>query len=366
MTDKYKILCLDGGGIRGVLSAGILKQIETTLKEKRGLELHQYFDLISGTSTGSILAAGIACQMDADSLIALYEKRGKDIFLESVRRRREWRIISRLIGSHQLYPHEKGNDQGLANVLKQELKYQGKSPRISEIPSPNLLILAYDVLSRNTTWFSNNFPNGKGESKEWYDDLELWKLCTASASAPTFFPPYKLPYSNNPEGNLPHIDGGVSANNPALTAIAHALWIEREKRQLELSDIAVLSIGAGKTNRPFTYQEVKQWGVLDWIKHLPDIFLNPSSRNTEDICRQLLSSVKSAHLRLDFDLNERDKETKQLKSDQKQEISEEIDDPTLSPALLEAADSYLKSGTVDYKGETVSVLSAIQQFIEFN
>ncbi|NEO65121.1 MAG: hypothetical protein F6J98_33900 [Moorea sp. SIO4G2] len=61
----FKILSLDGGGMRGVISARILQEIEKTIKEKYGQELHEYFDLISGTSTGSILAAGIACNMTA-------------------------------------------------------------------------------------------------------------------------------------------------------------------------------------------------------------------------------------------------------------------------------------------------------------
>ena len=375
MTNKYKILCLDGGGIRGVLSARILKQVETTLKDKKRQALHEYFDLISGTSTGSILAAGIACQMEAEELIKVYQERGKDIFLKWVRWQRGWRWISRFMGGNVLYPHECGKDKGLANVLKEKLKYKGKSPenweisempKISEIPKPHLLILAYDVFSRNTTWFSNNSPNGK---REWYDDIELWKICTASASAPTFFPPYKLPYPDNAEKNLPHIDGGVSANNPSLSAIAHALWIEREKRPLNLSDIAVLSIGTGKTTQPFTYEEVKQWGLPRWAQHIPDIFMDPGAKNTEDICRQLLNSVNSvngvnsAHLRLNFDLNKRDKG----KLQQKQEIKEEIDDPTICSDLIEAAEGYLKSGEVEYMGqEGVKVKDAIDKFIEFN
>ena len=371
MTAKYKILSLDGGGIRGVLSAKILQQIEKTLWNKKQQRLHEYFDLIAGTSTGSILAAGIACQMDADQLIDFYIDFGKDIFLWDVRWQRKYRLLSRFIGNHALYPHERGENKGLANVLKKNLKFKSEppenstiieTPKISEIPSPHLLILAYDVLSRNTTWFSNNSPE---DPREWYDDIELWKICTASASAPTFFPPYKL-YHPKKKEDLTHIDGGVSANNPALSAIAHALLIEKEKRQLKLSDIAVLSIGTGQTTRPFTYEEVKKWGQFGWIRNLPDIFLNPSAQNSEAICKQLINSIGGAHLRLDFQLNERVEGSKQLKDDQKQEISEQIDDPTICSDLIDAAKGYLNFGKVNYRGEKFIVLDGIQQFIEEN
>ncbi|MFB8790478.1 MAG: patatin-like phospholipase family protein [Potamolinea sp.] len=179
-----------------------------------------------------------------------------------------------------------------------------KSPKISEITSPRLLILAYDVFSRNTTWFTNNRP---GENPCWYDNVELWKICTASASATTFFPPYELPYNSNEK--IPHIDGGVSANNPELSAIAHALLMEnkKDKNQLNVNEIAVLSIGTGNTTRPYSYQQVKGWGTLGWVKRLPDIFMNPSAQNSESICAQILESLggDKNYLRLNFDLNAR-------------------------------------------------------------
>ena len=382
----FKILSIDGGGIRGVLSATILKEIEATLQAKNKPKLHEYFNLIAGTSTGSILAAGIACQLDAETLINLYKEYGRDIFLESVRQQRKWRWLSRLGltqlfgGGYVLYPHERG-EKGLAKVLEKKLRYQGKSPQIGEIAEPHLLILAYDVLSRNTTWFTNNRP----DQGEWYDNIELWKICTASASAPTFFPPYELPF--NQEQNIPHIDGGVSANNPALTAIAHALYIDKidkhKTQKLNMSDIAVLSIGTGKTTRPYSHKEIEKWSLAGWVTHLPDIFMNPSAKNSEDICRQFFDSLGSTHLRLDFDLNERfqgERQPKRLreilpdkssynkyifkKKNERKKISEEMDNPEVCPDLIEAAQCYLDCGEVDYKGKTMSVKSAIEQFID--
>ncbi|EAW36267.1 patatin-like phospholipase family protein [Lyngbya sp. PCC 8106] len=374
----FKIISLDGGGIRGVLSATILRAVQTTLTEKKGHKLHEYFDLASGTSTGSILAAGIACQMDTDKMINLYKDEGKNIFLDSVRQQRQWRIVSQAVGSHVFYPHEQG-ERGLAKVLENQLEHPelGKNVKIGQITKPHILIPAYDVYSRNTTWFNNSDPTA------WYSNLELWKICTASASAPTFFPPYELPY--NADQSLPHIDGGVSANNPALMAITQALYIEK-KNGLNLSDIAVLSIGTGNTTKAFKYEDIKGWGQLGWARHLPDMFMNPAAQISEAICCQILESAEGHYLRLDFDLNERFKGERQpsrlrqtlakleepynkyIAEHKKQEkkVNEDIDNPDSCPELIEAAECYLECGKVYYKNQWVSVQEAIEQFIESN
>ncbi|MEA5495792.1 patatin-like phospholipase family protein [Limnoraphis robusta] len=380
----FKILSLDGGGIRGVLSATILKEVEKTLIEKTGKKLHNYFNLIAGTSTGSILAAGIASKMNGNELVDVYKEEGKNIFLNSVRWQRKWRLVSQFLGwgSCVLYPHESG-DQGLANVLKRKLidKKSGKCLTIRDITDTQLLILSYDVLSRNTTWFANDDPD-----EWWYkNNLELWQICTASASAPTFFPPYELPY--NSEEFLPHIDGGVSANNPELAAIVHVLSMKRnDQPKVEINNISVLSISTGRTTRPYTYSEVKRWGAAKWVANLPHIFLDPSSEISDEITHRLFLSVKPQnYLRLDFDLNERFEErtqSKQLrkllknpynkyiwkdKSNKEKKdckVCEDIDNPDACPELIEAAECYIKHGKVYYQGEMVPVRSAIEQFID--
>ncbi|NEP57175.1 MAG: patatin-like phospholipase family protein [Symploca sp. SIO2G7] len=388
---KFRILSLDGGGIRGVVSATILKEIEEVVKEKEnGKALHEYFDLIAGTSTGSILAAGIACQKNAEEMVQLYEKRGKDIFLKQVRQKRKATLNPLKIGSfkpitfglqvlksYALYPHESKN-QGLANVLKQELKHKKleKCPQIGEIKETQLLILAYDVLSRNTTWFANDDPT------EWYYDTEIWKICTASASAPTFFPPYKLPYSK--DIILPHIDGGVAANNPELAAIAHALSMKTDNSNPKIEEIAVLSIGTGKTTSPYKYEEVKKWGLLNWATKIPDIFLDPGAENANYITQRIfLGMERKNYLRLNFDLNELSTSDKQpgkrrksqdnsynkyieKAKQQQKHISEKIDDSNICPDLIEAAECYLDCGEVEYgsQREIIPVRSAIRQFID--
>ncbi|MGK7927435.1 MAG: patatin-like phospholipase family protein, partial [Spirulina sp.] len=273
----FKILSLDGGGMRGAISAKILQQVEIDLWEKRKLKIHEYFDAIAGTSTGSILAAGLVKEKSAQELIDLYKQNGERIFPKpwTSNLPEPLSLIAGLVFSPK-YSH-----QGLEEVLQEQLK----NTPIKAIEKPIVHILAYDTFYRNTTQFTNFHPH---LGDRWYDDISLWKICVASASAPTFFPPYELaPEDKEKFGDwkFPHIDGGVGANNPTLSMISEALLLsqhpdipdeikeERNLKDLTLEKIAVLSIGTGNTAQPFTYKIVNSWKTMKWASHIGDIFM---------------------------------------------------------------------------------------------
>ncbi|MEB3232519.1 MAG: patatin-like phospholipase family protein, partial [Leptolyngbyaceae bacterium] len=189
----FKILSLDGGGIRGVLSARILQEVEQQIQAKYGQRLDQYFDLIAGTSTGSLMAAGLCLGKDTQTLLKMYHDRGREIFPEHIRLRRKLPLVGRLWGF--LYPHgdpERGIP-GLSTVLQNtfgNITIADVGEKIittsgAVVERPILLIMADDTLSRNTTFFASNNP---AQNPRWYDQFPLWRICTASASAPTFFP----------------------------------------------------------------------------------------------------------------------------------------------------------------------------------
>lgn len=184
-----------------------------------------------------------------------------------------------------------------------------------------------------------------------------------------------------------YIDGGVSANNPELAAIAHALSM-KENEKITIDDIAVLSVGTGRTTHPYTYSEIKNWGLIEWIINLSDIFLDPPSANSEYICRRNFIKIgRQNYLRLDFNLNEqltkreKDKPRKKLdrpynkyiyqKDHIKKYISEEIDNPDICEDLIQAAQCYLDCGCTRYADRDgneveVQVKEAIENFIEWN
>ncbi|MEH1785940.1 MAG: patatin-like phospholipase family protein [Nostoc sp.] len=309
---SFRILTLDGGGVRGIVAARILQQVEQEIRNQgKGEFLHEYFDLIAGTSTGSILTGGIAVGKTSDELIQLYRDRGKDIFPPD--RKERYKNFPSIIRSIlEVFSASKYSHEGITNVLKDAYSYT----RIKDIEKPIILILAYDTLYRNTTFFTNCHPD---LGDRWYDDCYLWEICTASASAPTFFPPYKLePVDKQKFGDweFPHIDGGVSANNPSLAALSLVMRVSQSsvpreiKEQykldnLRLEDISILSIGTGQTGEPYQYEQIKNWRGLDWVKNLTNIFMEPTSEIGSTICRQIMGGYDSKrYLRLQFDLNE--------------------------------------------------------------
>lgn len=352
----YKILSLDGGGFRGVISARILQKFE----EKLGKPLYEYFDLVAGTSTGSLLAAGICLGKTADELLDLYKNNGEKIFPKVTR---VYRNISklRLFLNFGLYPNK-----GLEGVLQDQFG----TTKISEISEdkPVLLIPAYSTEERKTIWFcSNNAESGR----QWYDNIEISKICVCSASAPTFFPPYNLEV---PEPQLenqlkagkkyPFIDGGIAVNNPALIAIAHALLLPyypsnpNHKKQLKLDDIAIVSIGTGHITNPYNYNTVKSWGMLGWAQQLGNLFMPAPNQVNHDVCWQIIRQGNDENakrvLRLDFEIED--------------DKLEAIDDPKLYDKFVEAANQYLfKKGQARVgKDKWHNPIEAIEEFIENN
>ena len=297
---KLKILALDGGGIRGVVTATILQEVEALV----GQPLHQYFDFIAGTSTGSILAAGLALGMEPKELRKVYQERGREIFKSGWSRK----TLSWLWGSK--YKHE-----GLIKVVREEFRKKAGEDitfgQVDKFTSTELLIFAYDTLYCNTTCFTSRPPKPR-----WYHDMKLWEICAASASAPTFFPPYEFKWTdpNDPkkqEWSYPHVDGGVSSNCPGLAALGHVLALKKTP----LKDISILSIGTGRTTHPIQYEQMKKWGKLWWGSQIVDVFMEGQIQLATDTCAEIINSVNSpGYLRLQFDLNQVFRQRKTLLS----------------------------------------------------
>jgi patatin-like phospholipase/acyl hydrolase len=388
----FKILSLDGGGIRGVLSVRLLQEFETKLLEKTGKHLHEYFDMIAGTSTGSIIAAGIAKGLTTDKLLKLYENNAKQIFPYS-----DNKLINSWNALQNIFFKSKYTHDGLIKALSSP-EALGDT-KMWDISHPILLILAYDMLYRNTTFFTNFHPD---LGLRWYDGLPLWKICVSSASAPTFFPPYNLKaYDQEKFGSysFPHIDGGVCANNPSLAAISQALKLsrypklsveEKKKHNLEninIDNIAVLSIGTGRGGEPYEYEDIQKGNSLGWLNRLFDVFMEPTGEIMATMCKHIMGGFESGrYLRLDFDLNERykvlenedyktvrpvipAKERKNKFLDAK--VNEAMDDGRKNniDVLIAAAKAYLNKGVIfDSRvyGRGDKVTDAIDKFIAAN
>ncbi|WP_375503106.1 patatin-like phospholipase family protein [uncultured Nostoc sp.] len=390
---SFKILALDGGGIRGVVAARILQEVEQEIRNQgKGNFLHEYFDLISGTSTGSMLAGAIALGKESHELIKLYKDRGQDIF--PLDRKERYKNLPSIIKSIlDVFSPPKYSHDGIISVLKDTYK----STKIKDIEKPIILILAYDTLYRNTTFFTNCHPD---LGDRWYDDCYLWQICTASASAPTFFPPYKLePVDKEKFGDweFPHIDGGVSANNPCLAALSLVMRISQSSvsptikqkyklDNLQLEDISILSIGTGQTGKPYQYKQISKWRGLDWVQNLTNIFMEPTSEIDSTICRQIMGGYDSKrYLRLQFDLNEtfkakleetyKDPRIVLPPEDRKnrftgEKVNEEIDNASLEiiEQLINTTSAFINKGLTYYTRDDSGspIKEAIASFIKDN
>ena len=220
MERPKRLLSLDGGGIRGVIAAEVLVRIEEiVLAHNPGWKcLGDYFDFIGGTSTGSILAAGLAKGMKAGDLLDFYVsrvsafagdlldfyvKRGPQVFKRSMSSKIP--LVGRLWTKYEAGPLEK------------ELKgiFSDSDSRPLKLGSPDLKSLLM-IVSKNATsgdtWFFVNASNNKFAQKN--ADLPLWQIIRASSAAPTYFPPRTLEIDNN---LYEFIDGGMSSyNNPSF------------------------------------------------------------------------------------------------------------------------------------------------------
>lgn len=230
----FKILSLDGGGIRGIFSANVIAQIENVLdlKEPAGA----YFDLICGTSTGGIIAIALGLGVPIQRIVDLYQDSGKDIFPPLKSKNRLFRFTRQLRAP--LHDH-----RVLEAALRKEfgsLSFGSSGARlvIPAVIGPNVQV---------TVFKTDHHPDFKNDWK-----TPAWEVARATSAAPTFFQGYRF--------NLDYaLDGGLWANNPTLCGIAEAVG----SYGTALEDIRVLSIGTGNP-QPKLSQAKARAGLIGW------------------------------------------------------------------------------------------------------
>lgn len=255
---ERRVLAIDGGGVRGLVAAVILDALEG---ERRALgatrPLADCFDLIAGTSTGAIIAAGLAApdatgtrsRRSAAELRDLYRRDARRIFP-----RRYWRAIP-LIGIVRQLFGPLYSAKPFERVLSEHL---GDTPLSAA--RRNLLITSYAIDPREIMLFRGGpayREAGHGAGVR-MTGARLVDAVIASASAPTYFPPRRVVDQRTGE-DVTAIDGGVYVNNPALLAFAEAV------RLFPGDDVRVVSIGSGRLLDPYPYRASRRWGFWEWI-----------------------------------------------------------------------------------------------------
>ena len=290
-----RILSLDGGGIRGILTSKVLEALEEKLNDQyikingapreKPIRIGEYFDMVAGTSTGGILACILLCPSEKDpnyprfsakEAVGLYLENGKNIFKPT--------FNGRLPGFLQGIGGSMFGDASIADVLKSYLK----ETRLSEMMKP-CLITSYDIQERQAVFFTSHDALKK-ESK----DFPLWQVCRSTSAAPTYFPPAT---ARSGDDFLMHtIDGGLFANNPTMCAFIEALKIFRgEDQQLIGADcMMILSIGTGEIKTKYLFADAIKWGILRWVKPIIDIMMTAVSETVDYQLMKLFKTIDCA------------------------------------------------------------------------
>ena len=259
---------------------GYLTNIEKLLRDRHGntnLRLCDYFDLIGGTSTGSIIAAGLAMGMSVEEIRQLYFELGDKVFGKRLKLINIFKIGKAIKASFSEKPLEKELEKVFGNLTlgSDELK-------------TGLCIVAKRA-DTQSVWPLINHPEGKFYDSEWgkNKDILLRDAIRASAAAPTYFIPTVIEVGGGTDPNVKEkgafVDGGVSmANNPALQLFMVATlkgfpfqWKTGE------DDLMILSIGTGNSRQKDKPENIVDRWLLDWAKEVPNMLMMDAATQNE-------------------------------------------------------------------------------------
>lgn len=236
---SFRILALDGGGIKGAFTASVLATLEDLLGEPVG----QHFDLIAGTSTGGILAVGLGMGLSPRDMLQFYRERGPVIF-----------PVTRFYGKRKRELRHWFRPKHSLDVLRKELRsayYPDGKERPLRDSVCRLVIPAYDAISG----VCHTFRTPHHEMLKADALTSAAEVALATAAAPTYFSAAMV---KNMIANTSYLDGGVWANCPVMAGIVEAVCY----LNVSLDRIDVLSIGT--TDEPFTVKSLAEAGKKDW------------------------------------------------------------------------------------------------------
>lgn len=265
---KYRILSLDGGGLRGIIPVLILKKIE----EMTGKKIYELFDCIVGTSTGGIIAAGITAtkdgktpHLDLDTMYKLYTTEGNTIFPQPKN------FIQKFSKGINSVFNPKYSPDGLDKLLSQ---YFGELT-IKDTLKP-IIVTSYDLKSNEIIMFKTRNAQW---SKERFD-VKLKDVCRATSAAPTYLPSYEMKFDGK---DRVLVDGGVYINNPVMAAVSDVI----KNCDVKLSDIELISLGTGIHAKSLGVK-TEGWGLVNWVKPITTIMMQASSMAVDYQSEQLL------------------------------------------------------------------------------
>jgi predicted acylesterase/phospholipase RssA len=256
-----KLLSIDGGGIRGIIPATILAEIE----QRTNRPAASMFDLMAGTSTGGIISLALSRdggggvpKYRAQDLVDMYVNRGTEIFARSF-----WQGVSSVAGLTE----EKYCQCPLEEILKEYFDDVPLGQALTKV-----LVSSYEIEIRSPFFF-----------KSWRDESKavlMRDAARATSAAPTYFEPAQFQVAGQ---KLALIDGGVFVNNPAMSAYSEARRIF-----LEETAFLIVSLGTGQLTRPIPFEEAKDWGKVQWALPILNVVFDGVCDAVDYQLRQIL------------------------------------------------------------------------------
>lgn len=290
---KFNILSIDGGGIRGIHAAKILAEFENYLqKNSERKSLWEHFDLITGTSTGGIIAIALALGIPATEILEMYQTKASTIFGNK----------KGIIRSLFYAAHDRAD---LANIIRTLFKtyHDHADPLIGQCKT-NIAVPIYDLNNGTPRVLKTQYNSLLTRDHQ----MPAYMAALATSAAPTFFDPYSTRYINSkkqPVDFFHIVDGGVFANNPSLGCLIEV----QDSFNVKLEDISMLSIGSGHTLK---YDPVlrENYGIIYWMqkKRIIETFLQAQAQEVENLISIMKNGIGKAkpdrfhYLRLNFEM----------------------------------------------------------------
>ena len=253
-----RVLAIDGGGIRGLIPALVLAELE----DRSGRPVFELFDLMAGTSTGGILVSALCAPdpLPAAEVADIYEEEGPRIFDRSI-----WQRIQSAGGLLDEKYDAAALDQALERFIGDK--------RLSAT-RPDIIVPTYDTAAPGPHFFKTT--NARADAAE---DARLADVARATSSAPTYFEPLEM-------GVRSLLDGGVFAVNPGMSALAEAL------RMRPGAEVILVSLGTGERTHKRPFDEVKDWGLVEWARPILDVVFDGSSDAVDYQVRHVLGDER--------------------------------------------------------------------------
>jgi predicted patatin/cPLA2 family phospholipase len=245
MDGKFRVLSLDGGGMRGLYTASLLHSLARLFDERfctMDPDIGKSFDLICGTSTGSILACGLAAGVPIRSICNLYIEKGPLIFRTPKPGNSKF-LLSIWLSRHLFKP------AALPHILQESLDDVFKDLTLGELFHKRNIALCIPTID------AADFPD-KHRDKNY----KLSSICMASSAAPVFFPLSRMSNPDNEHQILHFVDGGLWANNPVMIALTEALQLAPRTHEIEILSVGTCDRPSGE---PYTEQK-PLWGLWQW------------------------------------------------------------------------------------------------------